>query len=196
MLTTSIPAMRQSVSDGSTRPLAWRMEQLERLEQVVRARADAVLEALARDLGKPPVEAYFELVAVQQELRLTRRNLRRWMAPRPVAVPLSLQPGRAEVIPEPLGCVLIIGPWNYPFHLTVQPLVSALAAGNTAVLKPSEHAPATAALIGELIAAAFPPSTVQVVQGDGQDKQPHSIEPLRVRSAPAAFLMLMRHETI
>ena len=168
MLTTSIPAMRQSVSDGSTRPLAWRMEQLERLEQVVRARADAVLEALARDLGKPPVEAYFELVAVQQELRLTRRNLRRWMAPRPVAVPLSLQPGRAEVIPEPLGCVLIIGPWNYPFHLTVQPLVSALAAGNTAVLKPSEHAPATAALIGELIAAAFPPSTVQVVQGDGQ----------------------------
>ena len=168
MLTTSIPAMRQSVSDGSTRPLAWRMEQLERLEQVVRARADAVLEALARDLGKPPVEAYFELVAVQQELRLTRRNLRRWMAPRPVAVPLSLQPGRAEVIHEPLGCVLIIGPWNYPFHLTVQPLVSALAAGNTAVLKPSEHAPATAALIGELIAAAFPPSTVQVVQGDGQ----------------------------
>ncbi|NDG74399.1 MAG: aldehyde dehydrogenase family protein [Synechococcaceae bacterium WB8_1B_136] len=160
--------MRQSVSDGSTRPLAWRMEQLERLEQAVRARGDAVLEALARDLGKPPVEAYFELVAVQQELRLTRRNLRRWMAPRPVAVPLSLQPGRAEVIPEPLGCVLIIGPWNYPFHLTVQPLVSALAAGNTAVLKPSEHAPATAALIGELIAAAFPPSTVQVVQGDGQ----------------------------
>ena len=168
MLTTSIPAMRQSVSDGSTRPLAWRIEQLERLEHAVRARGDAVLEALARDLGKPPVEAYFELVAVQQELRLTRRNLRRWMAPRPVAVPLSLQPGRAEVIPEPLGCVLIIGPWNYPFHLTVQPLVSALAAGNTAVLKPSEHAPATAALIGELIAAAFPPSTVQVVQGDGQ----------------------------
>ena len=131
-------------------------------------RADAVLQALATDLGKPPVEAYFELVAVQQELRLTRRQLRRWMAPRRVGVPLSQRPGRAEVISEPLGCVLIIGPWNYPFHLTIQPLVSALAAGNTAVLKPSEHATATAALIAELITAAFPPDTVQVVQGDGQ----------------------------
>ncbi|MFN7741236.1 MAG: aldehyde dehydrogenase family protein [Cyanobacteriota bacterium] len=168
MLATSIPAMRQPVSDGATRPLAWRLEQLERLDRALQQRADAVLLALATDLGKPPVEAYFELVAVQQELRLTRRNLRRWMAPRRVGVPLSLQPGRAEVISEPLGCVLIIGPWNYPFHLTIQPLVSALAAGNTAVLKPSEHAPATAALIADLIAAAFPPTTAQVVQGDGQ----------------------------
>lgn len=168
MLTPPITSLRQPVSDGSTRPLAWRLEQLQRLEQAVQDRADAVLQALATDLGKPPVEAYFELVAVLQELRLTRRRLRRWMAPQRVAVPLSLQPGRAEVIREPLGCVLIIGPWNYPFHLTIQPLVSALAAGNTAVLKPSEHAPATAALIAELIAAAFSPSTVQVVQGDGQ----------------------------
>ena len=168
MLTPPIASLRQPVSDGSTRPLAWRLEQLQRLEQAVQERADAVLEALATDLGKPPVEAYFELVAVQQELRLTRRQLRRWMAPRRVGVPLSQRPGRAEVISEPLGCVLIIGPWNYPFHLTIQPLVSALAAGNTAVLKPSEHAPATAALIAELITAAFPPDTVQVVQGDGQ----------------------------
>ena len=168
MLTPPIASLRQPVSDGSTRPLAWRLEQLQRLEQAVQERADAVLQALATDLGKPPVEAYFELVAVQQELRLTRRQLRRWMAPRRVGVPLSQRPGRAEVISEPLGCVLIIGPWNYPFHLTIQPLVSALAAGNTAVLKPSEHAPATAALIAELITAAFPPDTVQVVQGDGQ----------------------------
>ena len=168
MLTPPIASLRQPVSDGRTRPLAWRLEQLQRLEQAVQERADAVLEALATDLGKPPVEAYFELVAVQQELRLTRRQLRRWMAPRRVGVPLSQRPGRAEVISEPLGCVLIIGPWNYPFHLTIQPLVSALAAGNTAVLKPSEHAPATAALIAELITAAFPPDTVQVVQGDGQ----------------------------
>ena len=167
LLPTSIAAMRQTVTAADTRSLAWRREQLDRLEQAVRQRQDAVLEALAADLGKPPVEAWFELVAVQQEIQLVRKHLRRWMSPRKVPVPASLLPGKAEVIREPLGCVLVIGPWNYPFSLTIQPLVSALAAGNTAVLKPSEHAPATSALIAELIAAAFPPHTVQVVEGDG-----------------------------
>jgi aldehyde dehydrogenase (NAD+) len=167
LLSTSIAAMRQPVSDGATRPRSWRLEQLDRLERAIAERRDAVLTALASDLGKPPVEAYFELVAVQQEIQLVRSRLRRWMAPRGVGLPVFLQPGRAEVIREPLGCVLVIGPWNYPFLLSLQPLVSALAAGNTVVLKPSEHAPATSALIAELISAAFPTTTVQVVQGDG-----------------------------
>jgi aldehyde dehydrogenase (NAD+) len=166
-LSTSIAAMRQPVSAGETRPRAWRLEQLGRLERAIADRRDAVLQALASDLGKPPLEAYFELVAVQQEIQLVRSRLRRWMAPRPVGLPLFLQPGRAEVISEPLGCVLVIGPWNYPFLLSLQPLVSALAAGNSVVLKPSEHAPATSALIAELVGAAFPTHTVQVVQGDG-----------------------------
>ena len=167
LLSTPIAAMRQPVSDGATRPRSWRLEQLDRLERAIAERRDAVLKALASDLGKPPVEAYFELVAVQQEIQLVRSRLRRWMAPRAVGLPVFLQPGRAEVIREPLGCVLVIGPWNYPFLLSLQPLVSALAAGNTVVLKPSEHAPATSALIADLIDAAFPTTTVQVVQGDG-----------------------------
>ena len=167
MLSVPIATLRQPVQDGLTRPLAWRLAQLERLENAITEREDAILTALAQDLGKPDVEAYFEVVAVLQELRLTRQQLKRWMAPQGFAVPLSLQPSRAEVICEPLGCVLIIGPWNYPFHLVLQPLVSALAAGNTAVVKPSEHAPATAALVGELLADAFEATTVQVVQGDG-----------------------------
>ncbi len=167
LLSTPIAAMRQPVSDGATRPRSWRLEQLDRLERAIAERRDAVLTALASDLGKPPVEAYFELVAVQQEIQLVRSRLRRWMAPRAVGLPVFLQPGRAEVIREPLGCVLVIGPWNYPFLLSLQPLVSALAAGNTVVLKPSEHAPATSALIADLINAAFPTTTVQVVQGDG-----------------------------
>jgi len=167
LLSTSIAAMRQPVSAGTTRPRAWRLEQLNRLERAITERRDAVLSALASDLGKPPVEAYFELVAVQQEIQLVRSRLRRWMAPRSVGLPVFMQPGRAEVIREPLGCVLVIGPWNYPFLLSLQPLVSALAAGNTVVLKPSEHAPATSALIAELLSAAFPANTVQVVQGDG-----------------------------
>ncbi|MGA0278943.1 MAG: aldehyde dehydrogenase family protein [Vulcanococcus sp.] len=163
--------MRQLVVGGTTRPLQWRLEQLDRLDAALSAHSDAVLEALAKDLGKPDVEAYFEVVAVRQEISLCRRQLRRWIAPKKVSVPLSQRPGRAEVIAEPLGCVLIIGPWNYPFHLAIQPLVSALAAGNTAILKPSEHAPATAQLISSLIGEAFPPEIVQVVQGDGSTAQ-------------------------
>ncbi|MGA0988668.1 MAG: aldehyde dehydrogenase family protein [Vulcanococcus sp.] len=163
--------MRQLVVGGTTRPLQWRLEQLDRLDAALSAHSDAVLEALAKDLGKPDVEAYFEVVAVRQEISLCRRQLRRWIAPKKVSVPLSQRPGRAEVIAEPLGCVLIIGPWNYPFHLAIQPLVSALAAGNTAILKPSEHAPATAQLISGLIEEAFPPEIVQVVQGDGSTAQ-------------------------
>ena len=163
--------MRQLVVGGTTRPLQWRLEQLDRLDAALSAHSDAVLEALAKDLGKPDVEAYFEVVAVRQEISLCRRQLRRWIAPKKVSVPLSQRPGRAEVIAEPLGCVLIIGPWNYPFHLAIQPLVSALAAGNTAILKPSEHAPATAQLISSLIREAFPPEIVQVVQGDGSTAQ-------------------------
>jgi aldehyde dehydrogenase (NAD+) len=167
LLTLPIEAMRAPVEEGRTRPLAWRLEQLDRLARQLTAHAQELAEALAADLGKPPLEAHFELVAVRQELSLTRRQLRRWMAPRQVGVSLALSPARAWVQAEPLGCVLIIGPWNYPFQLCLHPLVSALAAGNTAVLKPSEHAPRTAELIARLIANGFEPEVVQVVCGDG-----------------------------
>tara|TARA_B100001057_G_scaffold124608_1_gene123323 strand:- start:733 stop:2112 length:1380 start_codon:yes stop_codon:yes gene_type:complete len=159
--------MRDRVNRGETRSLNWRLEQLKRLRALVMNHEQEVLEALKQDLGKPPTEAYFEVVALLQELKLTETNLRRWMRPRSVSVPLAQQPGQASVIPEPLGCVLIIGPWNYPFSLTLQPLISALAAGNTAVLKPSEHAPAVADLIERLIAVHLDEEVVSVQQGDG-----------------------------
>ena len=159
--------MRDRVNRGETRSLNWRLEQLKRLRALVMNHEQEVLKALKQDLGKPPTEAYFEVVALLQELKLTETNLRRWMRPRSVSVPLAQQPGQASVIPEPLGCVLIIGPWNYPFSLTLQPLISALAAGNTAVLKPSEHAPAVADLIERLIAIHFEEEVVNVQQGDG-----------------------------
>jgi aldehyde dehydrogenase (NAD+) len=165
--TLPIQAMRAPVEEGHTRPQAWRLEQLDRLSRLLAEHEQEVADALGADLGKPPLEAHFELVAVRQELALTRRMLRHWMAPRKVGVSLALSPARAWVQAEPLGCVLIIGPWNYPFQLCLHPLVSALAAGNTAVLKPSEHAPRTAELIARLIADAFEPDVVQVVCGDG-----------------------------
>jgi aldehyde dehydrogenase (NAD+) len=166
-LEVSIEAMREPIDRGVSRPLAWRLEQLDRLAGLLRGHEAEVLEALATDLGKAPLEATFELVAIRQEIALTRRHLRRWMAPQAVAIEPALRPGHAYLQAEPLGCVLIIGPWNYPFQLALLPLVSALAAGNAAVLKPSEHAPQTAALIARLMPLAFPPEVVQVVLGDG-----------------------------
>ena len=159
--------LRKPVISGLTRPEAWRRKQLKQIEVLIEKHQDEVLDALATDLGKPPTEALFELIALRGELKLAQRQLSRWMQPRHVQVPLAHQPGQAEVILDPLGCVLIIGPWNYPFSLTLQPLISALAAGNTAVLKPSEHAPATSRLIAHLIPQHFASEVVQVIEGDG-----------------------------
>jgi aldehyde dehydrogenase (NAD+) len=167
-LPVAIATMREAVSRGDTRPLTWRLEQLERLSALLSQHEAAVLEALAADLGKAPTEAYFELVAVRHEVAHSRRHLARWMRPRGIGLPLWVQPASARIEPVPLGCVLILGPWNYPFQLCLHPLVSALAAGNTAILKPSEHAPRTAALIAELVPRHFPPEVVQVVLGDGE----------------------------
>ena len=166
-LLLSIEAMREPIDRGVSRPVAWRLEQLDRLAGLLANHEAEVLEALATDLGKAPLEATFELVAIRQEIAHTRHQLHRWMAPQAVGVELALKPARAFLQAEPLGCVLIIGPWNYPFQLALLPLVSALAAGNAAVLKPSEHAPHTAALLAGLMPLAFPPEVVQVVTGDG-----------------------------
>lgn len=159
--------MRGPVARGETRALPWRLEQLERLGRLLAAAEAPLAEALAADLGKPQLEAFLELSNVRQELQHSRRRLAGWMRPQRLPLPLWARPGEAWLQPEPLGCVLIIGPWNYPFHLCLQPLVSALAAGNTAVLKPSEHAPHTASLIAALVHAHLPADTVQVVLGDG-----------------------------
>jgi len=158
--------LRESVLTGRTRPESWRRSQLKSFEKLLETNEKKVINALKNDLGKPPTEAFFEIVALKQELKLVQKNLHKWMRPKRVNVPISLQPGEAMVEFEPLGCVLIIGPWNYPFSLTLQPLISALAAGNTAILKPSENAPATSQLIADLIEKHFSKETVRVVQGD------------------------------
>ncbi len=159
--------MRELVDGGATRPLAWRLEQLQRLDRLLETAAQRMVEALVSDLGRPEVEAGFELAALGQELRHTRRHLAGWMRPRRRPLPLWAWPGQGAVRAQPLGCVLIIGAWNYPFDLCLHPLLHALAAGNTAVLKPSEQSPASAALLAELLAGHFPPEVVQVVCGDG-----------------------------
>ncbi len=165
-----IARQRQVVTRGHTCTLAWRLEQLGRLEKALQPEED-LLEALAEDLGKPAVEAYYEISSVYQELRLFQRQLRRWLRPERVSVPLILQPSRAWVVAAPLGCVLIIGPWNYPLMLLLSPLVAALGAGNTAVLKPSEHAPRTGERLAARLRKHMDGEVVSVVMGGPETAQ-------------------------
>jgi aldehyde dehydrogenase (NAD+) len=152
---------------GVTRPLAFRLAQLQRLEAALEAREIHVSEALHADLRKSPYEAYSaETGFVLSEIRHARRHLRGWMKPRRRSAPLLAWPARGAVQPEPYGCALVLGPWNFPVQLMLSPLVGALAAGNCAVLKPSECAPHTASAMAELIRATFPEDYVAVVEGD------------------------------
>lgn len=125
-----------------------------------------ILAALKQDLGKSETEAYMtELGMALSEIKNTVRHLRCWASKRRVRTPLSQFPARSYILSEPYGNVLIMSPWNYPFLLSVSPLVSALAAGNTAVIKPSAYAPATSAVIRKVIENTFTEDYVAVVEG-------------------------------
>lgn len=174
----SLQPLRLFFQTGATRPHTWRKQQLQKLcDLIVRNDAD-IQAALFKDLGKGAEEAYAtETGLILAEIRYTIKNLSRWMRPRRVKTNLVNLPATSYIYQDPLGVVLIIAPWNYPFQLSLLPLVSAIAAGNTVVLKPSELAPATAGLITKLITENFPPEMIRVVLGDGA-----AIVPALIRS--------------
>lgn len=151
---------------GATRSVEFRRAQLARLASALERHEAALLAALQADLGKSPGQGYAsEVGLVRMELRHALRHLRRWAAPQRRRTPWLVAPARGWVQAEPFGVALILGPWNYPVQLLVSPLVSALAAGNCVVLKPSELAPRTARAITELIGDCFAEQLVTVVNG-------------------------------
>ena len=157
---------------GATRDVAYRVQQLKTLRDAVVRREAAILEALKRDLGRPETEAYTSEVAiVLHEIDFAAKHVRAWARPRRVRTPLVLFPATSRIYAEPYGSALVMGPWNYPFHLTILPLVAALAAGNCAVAKPSELAPQTSRLIAEMIGDAFDPAYVAAVEGGAAEAQ-------------------------
>lgn len=148
------------------RPLSDRKNDLRKLRKVVIAHRTAMAEALAIDLNKPAVETDLsELVPIKNEIDHALKGLDDWASKRHVPTPVSLFGTRAWVQAEPKGVVLIISPWNFPFNLTLGPLVSALAAGNCVILKPSEATPESAKLMASMISGCFPPEQVTVVNG-------------------------------
>ncbi|MGB0113805.1 MAG: aldehyde dehydrogenase family protein [Ilumatobacteraceae bacterium] len=166
----AIPDIVQNLRDGFragvVRTIESRTLQLQCLRALVDEQQERLIDALAADVGKPRIEAYTtEIAFTINEIDHTLKHLESWMKPEKVKVPLTFKPGKASLVPEPVGTVCIISPWNYPVQLLLAPLVAALAAGNTAVLKPSEVTPTVAALIEELVPQYLDPRAVSVVTG-------------------------------
>jgi len=161
-----VTRVRAAFSSGRTRPLAWRAEQLRGLERLVVEHEEELLGAMAADFGKPRLEAWLaDLAPVAAEAAHCRRHLRQWARPRRGWPGRANLPGSAWSVPEPLGTVLVISPWNYPVQLALNPLAAAVAAGNAVVLKPSELVPATSAALARLVPRYLDPDAVAVVEG-------------------------------
>ncbi|ASR01241.1 aldehyde dehydrogenase family protein [Gordonia sp. GONU] len=161
-------SVRQTFASGRTRDISWRLGQLAAIERLLAEREDEIAKALAADLGRSPSEAWLgDIASTAGEAAYARKNLKKWMKRKRVKLPLNQLPGRGWVQYEPLGVVLVIGPWNYPVYLTLGPLIAAVAAGNCAVVKPSELAPATSTLLTRLIPEYLDSSAIAVVEGDG-----------------------------
>ena len=159
-----VERLRATFDSGKTRPLAWRREQLKGLLAFGKEQGERLAEALHADLGKPTLEAYAaDIGQVSTEAKLALKNLAKWTKPESIGrVPML---GRSVLMRDPLGVVLIIAPWNYPVGLLLSPLVGAIAAGNAAVLKPSEITAHTSAVIAETLTKYVDPDAFAVVEG-------------------------------
>jgi aldehyde dehydrogenase (NAD+) len=165
--TELIGDLRRAFATGRTRELSWRLEQLRGIERLCDERESEIVAALAEDLGRPALDSWLgDIASTKAEATYARKHLKRWMRRRRVSLPFNQLPGRGWVQYDPLGVVLVIGPWNYPLYLSLAPLVAAVAAGNCAVVKPSELAPATSAVLARWVPEYLDPMAVRVVEGD------------------------------
>ncbi|MBO0882862.1 MAG: aldehyde dehydrogenase family protein, partial [Mycobacterium sp.] len=167
-LPTIVSRLRETFSTGKTRTVDWRRAQLRSIETMMIENEPAIAAALAEDLDRAPFEAWLaDAATTAGEARYAAKHVKKWMRRKYRLLELAQLPGRGWVEYEPYGTVLIIGAWNYPFYLTLGPAVGAIAAGNTVVLKPSEIAPASSALMAELVPRYLDSDGIAVVEGDG-----------------------------
>ena len=157
---------------GGTRDIDSRIERLKALEKLIQKRENDISDALYKDFQKPEFETVVtETSFILSELKYILKNLEKWAKPKRVKSSLLNFPSRDFIYSEPYGTCLILAPWNYPFQLKVSPAIGAIAAGNTAVLKPSEYSPYTSQIVEEIFSEVFPPEWVSVVQGDASASQ-------------------------
>jgi aldehyde dehydrogenase (NAD+) len=168
----TVRRLRQTFASGRTRSVEWRKEQLNALERLMTDNEPAIADALEQDLGRSPFEAWLaDVASTAGEAKAAAKNVGKWMKRRHRLLEMSQLPGRGWVEYEPYGTVLIIGAWNFPFALTLGPAVGAIAAGNTVVLKPSEVAPASSALMADLVSRYLDNDAIAVIEGDGAVSQ-------------------------
>ena len=157
---------RAYFESGATLPVSFRCAMLERLYKAIKANEKKIAGALYEDLGKADYESYMcEIGLALSEISYMRKNVKRWAKPQKRKTPLSHFRAKSYTLSVPYGNTLIMSPWNYPFLLTVSPLANAIAAGNTAIVKPSAYAPATSAMLARLLSECFAPEYVAVVTG-------------------------------
>lgn len=180
---TSLPflsAARNFFNSGATRSYEFRKAQLQKFKQAVRENEAAINQALYQDLKKSAEETYAtETGLLLAEINVTLKNLHSWMKTQRAGTDLVNLPSSSKIYRDPLGVVLIIAPWNYPLQLLLIPLVGAIAGGNCAIVKPSELAPATAAVIEKIVSATFSPEHVKAVLGDGAQLIPQMMNSFR-----------------
>ncbi|MBE5796677.1 MAG: aldehyde dehydrogenase [Clostridiales bacterium] len=161
-----LESQRQYFASGATLPVSFRLQMLGKLYRAVRQHREEIAEALRLDLGKSEYESFMcEIGLTLTEISYMRRHTRRFAARRRVRTPLAQFASVSYTQASPYGNTLIMSPWNYPFLLTIEPLADAIAAGNTAIVKPSAYSPATSAVIAKLIGECFPKEYVAVVTG-------------------------------
>ena len=179
-LVQQLKQMRQYFDTGATRSYAFRKKQLEVLKQAVQDHEEEIYTALYTDLKKSKEECWVtENGFFMAEMSAMLDGLKSWMEPESVSTNMLNLPSSSRIEKEPMGVVLIIGPWNYPFQLLFAPLIGAIAAGNAVVLKPSEFAPATAELMQKIIESVFPKEYILYVPGDGATVIPAMMQHFR-----------------
>jgi aldehyde dehydrogenase (NAD+) len=163
---------RAFFASGATLPVGSRVQALKRLRHCLRRHEGEIQGALEKDLGKSAAESYLcEVGLTYHELTYLLRHVKSFASARRVQTSLAQFPARCYTKPSPYGVVLVMSPWNYPFLLTMEPLLDALAAGNTVVLKPSAYSPNTSAVMARIIGECFPPDYVAVVTGGREENR-------------------------